>query len=212
MPRARPSLPALLLCAVLLPLLCRCTHTWSWMGFSHSRTTPVVIETSLGAIEVELEPDRAPITVENFLRYVDAGYYDNGQFHRTVTMKNQPDDKVKIETIQAGLSAARQALSFPPIPLERTTITGLTHRNGTLSMARESPDSAVADFFICVGHQPSLDFGGARHPDGQGFAAFGYVTGGMDVVRKIHQAAATGQALSPPVRILRIRRVDRGLM
>ena len=95
----------------------------------------------------------------------------------------------------------------PALPLERTRDTGLRHLDGTLSMARAGPDTATSDFFICIGDQPELDFGGKRNPDGQGFAAFGRVTKGMDVVRRIQQAPAEGQTLTPPVSILNIERL-----
>ncbi len=164
----------------------------------------VTIETELGAIEVDLAAGRAPLSSANFLRYVDAGLYDNAIFHRTVTPANQPNNTVKIEVIQAG--AAPGVKPFPAIPLERTSVTGLKHLDGTISMARAAPDSADMDFFLCVGDQPALDFGGKRNPDGQGFAAFGRVTKGMEIVRKIQDSPAKGQQLTPPVRILRIIR------
>lgn len=172
---------------------------------SAQSTVPVIIETEMGAIEVELASGKAPATSANFLRYVDAGLYDDALFHRTVTPGNQPGNAVKIEVIQAG--AAPGIKPFPAIALERTSVTGLKHLDGTISMARAAaPDSADTDFFICVGDQPALDFGGKRNPDGQGFAAFGRVTKGMEIVRKIQGAPAKGQQLTPPVRILRIIR------
>ena len=164
----------------------------------------VVIETSLGTIEAEIALDKAPITGANFLRYVDASRYDNAQFHRTVKPDNQPGNPVKIEVIQASLPPGIKP--FPPIALERTSVSGLIHTDGALSMARVEPDTGAAEFFICIGDQPSLDFGGKRNPDGQGFAVFGRVTKGMEIVRKIQAAPANGQMLQPPVRILRIAR------
>jgi peptidyl-prolyl cis-trans isomerase A (cyclophilin A) len=179
-----------------------------WLGLAavHAQggKVTVVIETELGAIEAEVALDKAPVSGANFLRYVDAGLYDNALFHRTVKADNQPNNDVKIEVIQAATAAG--ARQFAPIPLERTSATGLTHTSGTLSMARAAPDSATSDFFICIGDQHSLDFGGKRNPDGQGFAAFGHVTKGMDIVRKIQAAPAGGQRLTPPVRILRVAR------
>jgi len=165
----------------------------------------VLIKTEMGDIEAEVDTIHAPITAENFLRYVDLGFYRFGRFHRTVRADNQPTDKVKIAVIQAGLDSLR-VKDFPPIKLERTKLTGLHHKDGTLSMARDGPDTATSDFFICVGDQPSLDFGGKRNPDGQGFAAFGRVVLGMEVVRKIQNAPAQGQKLSPVVAILSIAR------
>ena len=165
----------------------------------------VAIETGLGTLEIALEPAKAPRTTANFLRYVEAGAYAGGRFHRTVTKDNQPQNKVKIEVVQAG--AAREDMDFPPIPLERTKETGLRHQDGAISMARGTPDSATSDFFICIGDQPELDFGGRRNPDGQGFAAFGRVVKGMDVARRIQGRPAQGQNLVPPVRILAVRRL-----
>lgn len=166
----------------------------------------VFIQTMLGEIEVELERDKAPVTVTNFLRYVAAGLYAGGEFHRTVTLANQPTNIVKIQVIQASANPLRTNEFFPPIRLERTRDTGLKHLDGTVSMARAAPDTAQDHFFICIGDQPELDFGGRRNPDGQGFAAFGKVVKGMEVVRKIHNAPAIGQSLTPPVRILRASR------
>jgi peptidyl-prolyl cis-trans isomerase A (cyclophilin A) len=167
----------------------------------------VVIRTDKGDIELELDAARAPVTVANFLRYVDAKLYDGGRFHRTVTPDNQPDKKVKIEVIQAGLAPEREKDAFHAIKLERTRDTKLAHKDGTISMARDGPDTAQADFFVCVGDQPELDFGGKRNPDGQGFAAFGKVTKGMDVVRAIQKSPAKGQTLEPPVKTVEVRRL-----
>lgn len=170
-----------------------------------AQTTRVAIETELGTLEVLLETAKAPRTTANFLRYVDAGAYRDGAFHRTVTRGNQPQSPVKIEVIQAG--AASGDKDFPPIALERTRDTGLRHVDGALSMARGGPDTATSDFFICVGDQPELDFGGRRNPDGQGFAVFGRVVKGMELVRKIQNRPAEGQSLKPPVRIIGVRRL-----
>ncbi len=166
----------------------------------------VVVQTDKGEFELELREARAPKTVRNFLAYVDAGLYDGGVFHRTVKPDNQPANPVKIEVIQGGINPARESEALPPIPLERTRDTGLAHKDGTISMARDTPDSARGDFFICIGDQPELDFGGKRNPDGQGFAAFGRVVKGMDVVRAIQQAPAKGQGLTPAIKILRASR------
>jgi peptidyl-prolyl cis-trans isomerase A (cyclophilin A) len=166
----------------------------------------VRIVTPLGDILVELDGQHAPVTTANFLKYVDGDSYRAGRFHRTVTMDNQPKNLVKIEVIQGGIDPAREKAEFGAIPLERTRDTGLAHKDGVVSMARDTPDSATSDFFICIGDQPSLDFGGARNPDGQGFAAFGRVISGMDIVKKIQASPADGQKLTPPVTIQRIER------
>ena len=142
----------------------------------------VVISTSLGEITLEIDTRSAPATVANFLRHVEAGLYDQGRFHRTVRPDNQPTSPIRIEVIQA---MARETKTFPPILLERTSVTGLRHQNSTVSMAREKPDSASHHFFICLRDQPELDFGGRRNPDGQGFAAFGRVVSGLAAARRI---------------------------
>jgi len=167
----------------------------------------VVLETARGEIELALDPVHAPATTANFLHYVAAGLYDGGVFHRTVKPDNQPDKKIRIEVIQAGIDPAKAKLDGKPIALERTRDTGLKHLDGTISMARDGPDTATSDFFICIGAQPELDFAGQRNPDGQGFAAFGRVVRGLDVVRAIQQAPAEGQALKPAVKILRARKL-----
>jgi peptidyl-prolyl cis-trans isomerase A (cyclophilin A) len=169
----------------------------------------VIIETDLGEIQVQLNPEKAPKTVENFLKYVDKGHYTGGRFHRTVTLENQPDKKIKIEVIQAGVNPDKEKESLPAIKLERTRDTGLKHLDGTISMARNGPDTATSDFFICIGAQPELDFGGKRNPDGQGFAAFGQVIKGMEIVRKIQLQPAKEQSLDPSIKIISIiRRVN----
>jgi peptidyl-prolyl cis-trans isomerase A (cyclophilin A) len=166
----------------------------------------VVLQTELGEIEVELEPAKAPATTANFLKYVERKFYDGGAFHRTVRADNQPRDKVRIGVVQAGIDSKRQKDELPPIKLERTRDTKLAHKDGTISMARDGPDTATSDFFICVGDQPELDFGGKRNPDGQGFAAFGRVIRGMELAKKIQAAPADAQKLTPPIKILKARR------
>jgi len=170
----------------------------------------VLIGTSLGDIEVEVFQGKAPITSENFLRYVDDGLYDGTTFFRTVTMENQPNSEVKIEVIQGGTVPKDRAYpsTYPPIEHETTETTGLRHVDSAISMARMKPGTATSSFFICIGDQPELDYGGNRNPDGQGFAVFGRVTGGIDVVGKIHKQPFEGQRLEPPIEILTVRRVS----
>ena len=155
----------------------------------------VVLTTALGRIDLAVDTVNAPVTGANFLRYVDGGLYAGGTFYRAVTRANQPDDSVRIEVVQGGMDRARRSEAFPPIPLEGTALTGLRHLDGTVSMARGAPDTARAEVFICIGDQPSLDQGGARNPDGRGFAAFGRVLSGMDVVRAMQARPADGQYL-----------------
>ncbi|MYG81987.1 MAG: peptidylprolyl isomerase, partial [Gemmatimonadetes bacterium] len=160
-------------------------------GFLPGASDPVrvVFQTEMGIFELEVDVDRAPVTGANFLRYVDGGHYDGGTFYRTVHADNQPNDSIRIAVIQAGRNReAGAGAAFPPIALERTGATGIAHLDGTISMARGGPDSATHSFFICIGDQPSLDQGGMRNADGQGFAAFGRGVAGMDVVRAIHMA------------------------
>lgn len=169
----------------------------------------VAIVTGFGTIEVEIAEKAAPITAANFLGYVDDGTFNDSIFYRTVLMDNQPDNEVKIEVIQGGLGLDKIGNARKPsIPQETTNITGLSHKDGTISMARLAPDSATSEFFICINDQPELDFGGKRNPDGQGFAAFGWVTSGMDVVRKIQAQPHEAQTLTPPVAIQTIKRIN----
>lgn len=172
-----------------------------------SNNPVVLIKTEKGDITVEVDLARAPVTAANFLRYVDGKLYDGSVFHRTVTLANQPKDAVRIEVIQGGMLSDDK--EFPPISHETTATTGLKHLEGTISMARGNPGSATSSFFFCIGPQPELDFGGKRNIDGQGFAAFGRVIGGMDVVKAIHVLPAEGQSLKPPVKIISVRRIDR---
>ncbi len=168
----------------------------------------VLIQTDLGSILLELFIRQAPVTVQNFLRYIEEGRFAGATFYRVVRMDNQPKDKVKIEVIQGGLKLDNHPLQLPPILHESTQQTGILHTDGVISMARNEPGSATCDFFICIGDQSALDFGGMRNPDGQGFAAFGKVIGGMDVVHKIHSSAAHGQTLEPNIGITKIQMVD----
>jgi peptidyl-prolyl cis-trans isomerase A (cyclophilin A) len=176
------------------------------------REVLVRVETALGDIVIALDAAHAPVTAANFLKYVDGGFYDGGRFHRVTRPDNYtpvPPDKPAMEIIQAGINPERRRDGFPAIPLERTSVTGLTHVVGTVSMARTpAADSARSDFFICLDDQPSLDFGGKRFDDGQGGGAFGRVVRGMDVVRRIQQQPVEKQVLTPPVAITRISRIQ----
>ena len=180
----------------------------------------VRIETGLGSIDVAVDTKHAPITAANFLKYVDAGFYDGGRFHRATRPDNYtpaPPDKPAMAIIQGGINPARRAEAFPAIPLERTSVTGLKHVVGTVSMARApAADTARSDFFICLDDQPSLDFGGKRFDDGQGGGAFARVVKGMDVARRIQQqptnekgeTSMARQTLLPAVTITRVSRIQ----
>ncbi|WP_346861479.1 peptidylprolyl isomerase [uncultured Draconibacterium sp.] len=163
---------------------------------SQAQTLPQVkIATQMGDIIVEIDTIKAPVTALNFLNHVKEGTFNNGVFYRVVRMDNQPNNDVKIEVIQGGVFTEVRFEKIPPIVHETTEQTGIKHLDGTISMARMAPGSASTEFFICVNDQPELDFGGKRNPDGQGFAAFGQVVEGMDVVRKIQQLKDEGQTL-----------------
>ena len=168
----------------------------------------VVISSTKGDIVVELYPEKAPVTVENFLKYVDMDLFSPATFYRVVTMKNQPQNKVKIEVVQGGLWYTDTLLMLESITHETTEVTGIKHEHGTFSMARNEPGSATSEFFICVNDQPSLDHEGLRNPDEQGFSAFGKVIRGMDIVEMIHQSPNMNQMLTPPIEIKSIKRLD----
>jgi peptidyl-prolyl cis-trans isomerase A (cyclophilin A) len=180
-----------------------------------AKLVPVVFETELGKITVEVDTIHAPITGENFLKYVDAKFYDGGIINRAVRPDNTTRHDVEIQVIQFQINPEHNREQFPSIPMERTNVTGLKHVNGTLSMARSGPDTARASFSIVIGDQPEMDFGGKRNADGQGFAVFGRVVEGMDVVKTIQSAhtLAAGErgaygteTLDPPIRILKASR------
>jgi peptidyl-prolyl cis-trans isomerase A (cyclophilin A) len=195
----------LLLSAVLLPALAAMLLSGS-PACRQEKAPRVLIETSLGGIVAEVYTGQAPVTANNFLDLVDLHLYDKeAAFYRVTRMDNQPDQDVKIDVIQCGLQDGEPA-ALTPIAHETTRVTGLRHLNGTLSMARSEPGTATSEFFICIGDQPELDFGGRRNPDGAGFAAYGHVIKGMDVVQAIQKQQDRGQYLIEPVKIISIRR------
>ena len=173
----------------------------------------VALRTSQGDIIIELYSDKAPITANNFLRHLDEGFYDGSSFYRTVTIEND-NGTPKIEVIQGGIGD--RIKPFSAIKHESTDITGLSHIDGTISMSRYEVDTATSDFFICIGDQKGLDFGGTRNKDGLGFSAFGRVISGMDTVRKINllpsekkteNVYVQGQMLNNPVVIYKAERL-----
>jgi peptidyl-prolyl cis-trans isomerase A (cyclophilin A) len=176
-----------------------------------AKTNPILlIKTEFGEIRAELFADKAPLTVANFVHYITEKKADNPTFYRVVRLHpdNQPDKDVKIEVLQGGLTDVRDR-DLPQLKHETTKETGVLHKDGVLSMARNEPGTATHHFSICIGDQPELDFGGKRNPDGQGFAAFGKVTSGMDVVRRIHkESQAEGQNLRPRVKMLQVALVE----
>jgi peptidyl-prolyl cis-trans isomerase A (cyclophilin A) len=173
-----------------------------------SKNPHVIIKTQAGDIEVELYPDQAPRTVTAFLSYVDSGFYKNCSFYRVLNDENQPSGAPASELIQGGIwkTNHQKAVSVSGIPHETTQQTHILHKDGTISMARTTPGSATTEFFICVGDQPGFDYGGENNPDGQGYAAFGKVVKGGDVVRSIYVMPENNQSFDPPVVIYSIAR------
>jgi len=173
-------------------------------------TTPhIEIQTEKGDIEIELYPLKAPKTVAAFLSYIDSGYYNNSSFYRVLNDENQPSNAPKTELIQGGIWKTRNKIAskLPGIPHETTQQTGILHTDGVLSLARQEPGTAGSEFFICIGKQPGLDYGGENIADKQGYATFGIVVRGMDIVRKIYRQKEDDQYFDPPVAIYNIVRL-----
>lgn len=202
----------------MLPQIVACLLASFWFVFAASGEEPVRVrlDTQAGEITLELDPERAPKTVANFLRYVDGGFYAGGGFYRVVRPDND-NGSPKITVIQGGANLPEDDSPFPPVELERTNETGLKNLAGTIAMARTGPDSATHAVFINVEDNPGLDYGQTRNADRQGFAVFGRVVAGMDVVREINartdtrqdeDAYVSGQILDPPVKILGARRLS----
>jgi len=177
-------------------------------------TVRVTMSTSQGEIGIDLYLDRAPITAGNFLQLVDNGDLDGGSFYRVVSYEND-NGNPGIEVIQGGLGSAGDG--FDTIDHETTEQTGIRHTDGVISMARGAVGTASTEFFICIGDQPGLDYGQPRNADEQGFAAFGKVVTGMDVVIKINSLPSDapsdsdytkGQILEAPVTISRVWRAE----
>lgn len=163
----------------------------------------VRIETEPGEIELELFERKAPASAGYFLADVRAGLYDGSSFFRIVTLSNQGAEKHRrIAVIQGGRRHEREDLA-PVIAHETTAMTGLRHLKGTVSLARFAPGAVYHSFFICLRDEPALDFGGARHPDGQGFAAFGRVAAGFEAVQRIFARAEQAEYLTNAVAIRR---------
>ena len=173
----------------------------STLPVSQDTNPHILIETDYGNIEAVLYVDKAPITANNFLMYIEKDLLGDATFYRVVRLNpdNQPNNEIKIEVVQGGIFEEDHPDHQEPIEHETTIETGLKHLDGTLSMARWGPGTATIDFSICIGAQPELDFKGRRNADNWGFAAFGQVVKGMDVVHKIHQIPTEGQYLTPQV-------------
>lgn len=166
----------------------------------------IEIQTKFGDIEVELYPDQAPKTVKAFLSYVKAGYYNNSSFYRVLNDENQPSNAPKAELIQGGIYKSKPKVhdTLTGIPHETTEQTHIQHKRGVISLARLAPGTGTSEFFICLADQPGFDFGGENNADKQGYAAFGKVVKGMEIVNKIYNQREEGQAFDPPVPIYNI--------
>ena len=165
-----------------------------------AQTIRVEMKTELGSLLIELYPDKAPVTCANFIKHIQTSQFEGAHFYRVVRMDNQPNNDIKIEVIQGGLGFSAES-PYSPITHETTRETGILHTNGVISMARIEPGTASSEFFICVGDQPELDFGGKRNPDGQGFSAFGKVIEGMDIAKRIQNMPDQEQMLIETVAI-----------
>lgn len=192
----------------------RSLFVFSLIFFFFACNTPgnhphIEIKTELGNIEVELYTDKAPKTTAAFLKNIDEGLYQRCSFYRVLNADNQPSDAPKAELIQGGIwkTGYSKVSKLPMIPHESTKQTGILHTNGTISLARLEPGTGRSEFFICVGDQHGFDFGGENNPDGQGYAAFGKVVKGMNIVNKIYNQNEENQAFDPPIVIMNIVRL-----
>lgn len=169
----------------------------------------IAIQTGLGNIEVELYLDKAPVSAGAFLSYIDSGFYKKAAFYRVLNQDNQPSDAFKAELIQGGIWRTNHKLfvSVPGIKHETTEQTGILHKDGIISLARQEPGTATTEFFICLGDQPGFDYGGENNPDKQGYAAFGKVIKGMNIIKTIYNRPENDQAFTPPVIIYDIIRL-----
>ena len=168
----------------------------------------IVINTQLGNIEVELFPDQAPKTVAAFLSYIDSGFYNKTSFYRVLKTEELPTVN-NTGIIQGGMWQTNpgKKITIPGIEHETTKQSGLTHQSGSISLARTTPGTANTEFFICIGDQSPLDFGRRGTEDGQGFAAFGKVFEGMDIVRKIQAQKSHGDKFDAKIEINKITRL-----
>jgi len=170
----------------------------------HYKEPHVLIETRLGDIELELYPDKAPQTVHAFLSNIEKGLYDGGSFYRVLKSEQLPTD-FNTGIIQGGVWQQHdKQVAVPGTPHESTKQTGLSHTDGMVSMARKDTGSATTEFFICIGDQSSFDYGKGNNGDGQGFAAFGKVFKGMDIVRKIQNQRSHGENFDEMIQVKRI--------
>lgn len=170
--------------------------------------THVLINTNLGDIELELFADKAPQTVTAFLSYVESGFYHKSSFYRVLKFDDQPAE-TNSGVIQGGIwqTNPQRKIKLMGIPHESTRETGLSHTDGTLSLARTDPGTGTSEFFICIGDQSPLDAGRRGTQDSLGFAAFGRVVKGMNVVRKIQSQPSHGDRFDARINIINIKKL-----
>jgi peptidyl-prolyl cis-trans isomerase A (cyclophilin A) len=169
----------------------------------------VCVDTAVGQLVIEVFTSRAPGTAANFLRYVDGRHLDGCSIYRIVTPENQyPPPLVSTSVVQWGMGLGELAPPpFPPVAHEPTSMTGLTHCDGAVSLARFAPGTGSSEFFFCIGDQPQLDFGGRRNTDGAGFAVFGQLVSGEAVLAEIYARAETDHLLKRPIPIREVSRL-----
>jgi peptidyl-prolyl cis-trans isomerase A (cyclophilin A) len=167
----------------------------------------VEIQTKFGDIEVELYPGNAPKSAAAFLSYIDSGYYKNASFYRALNDDNQVTGNSATAILQGGIWQTKPGIKLSGIPHESTQRTKLTHKNGTISLARQAPGTASTEFFICIGDQKGFDYGGSNNSDGQGYAAFGQVVKGMNLIEQFYTQPTNGDQLQQPIDILNIVRL-----
>ena len=158
----------------------------AWFNTVLAKNYPIaILYTSLGEIKIELYTDKAPLSANDFIRYIEKELYNNQGFYRIVREDNDQGNP-RIDVVQGGLLDDKEGL--PPVKHETTKTTKLTHKRGTISLARGAVGTgSAAYFFIVVNDSPGLDFGYSRNADKMGFSAFGKVIEGMDIIDKIHQ-------------------------
>jgi peptidyl-prolyl cis-trans isomerase A (cyclophilin A) len=193
----------------LIAVVAACTGMYGCTSEKKYNNPVILIKTKFGNIKVELYPQQAPLTVSAFLRNVDSGYFKDCSFYRVLRNDNQVTGALHSLLVQGGVWQANpdSKSKFKPIPHEPTNKTGILHKRGIISMARNEPGTATSEFFICVEDEPGFDYGGANNNDGEGYAAFGKVVEGMGIVERIHLQPEDDQRFTPPVAILNIERV-----
>jgi peptidyl-prolyl cis-trans isomerase A (cyclophilin A) len=171
---------------------------------SDDKTLPrVLVETALGAFTVVVHVDKAPLSAATFLAFVRSGHLDGSSVFRILNDRNQPEDEHKIHTVQWGWYERKDnSLPGNRPAHEPTSVTGLRHLRGTMSMARRASGIPGSEYFIILRDEPELDFGGRRNPDGQGFAAFAQIVDGFDTLERLHACGEDGQFLKKPVPVV----------